>query len=460
MAQDRRITILLLAGSGESRALAEALAWREDIALDVHAAGPLRGMRFPVQVKTGGFGGEEGFRAHLAKTRPDAIIDATHPYAERITARTARVARELGLPMLHHERPPWVPGPGDEWVEVGSPEEVYRVVPDDACVFLGTGRAGLERFACLEGRRVICRQLDAADGPFPFEGGEFLLSVPPFTVEGEMALFHRLEVDWLVVKNAGGEGRAAEARRGTRDGNAGGDAEAPSGAGGDRPGRDAGGGAGLGEGAVSGVGRIIEGPGCVAEGAAHLAATCPRMAHALERTGQPPLRRTKDGFAQLLSAIVSQQVSVAAAAAIWGRLKAARLTGPRKVMWASDEELRACGLSRPKVRYARALAEARIDYAALREAPDEEVVAVLTEVPGIGRWTAEIYAMFALGRADVFAPADLALQEAARMLYGLDARPTERELRAMAEAWTPWRAVAARLLWAYFRVAKDREGIR
>ncbi|MFV0360091.1 DNA-3-methyladenine glycosylase family protein [Tropicimonas sp.] len=208
------------------------------------------------------------------------------------------------------------------------------------------------------------------------------------------------------------------------------------------------------------VGRIIETPACVAEGAAHLCIVEPRFAAALEQTGPLPLRRRKDGFEALLTAIVSQQVSVAAADAIWRRLKAARLTGPRKVMWACEEELRACGLSRQKVRYAKALAEARIDYAALRAAPEATVIETLTAVPGIGRWTAEIYAMFSLGRADVFAPGDLALQEAARILFELDARPGERHLRAMAEAWTPWRGVAARLLWAYFRVARDREGIR
>jgi len=208
------------------------------------------------------------------------------------------------------------------------------------------------------------------------------------------------------------------------------------------------------------TGRIIETPDCVAEGAAYLARTEPRFAAALEQTGPLPLRRKKDGFETLLSAIVSQQVSVAAADAIWGRLKAARLTGPRKIQGASDEELRACGLSRQKIRYARALAGARIDYAALRTAPDEEVVATLVEVPGIGRWTAEIYALFSLGRADVFAPADLALQESARILFGLDERPTERALREMAAPWSPWRGVAARLLWAYYRVAKEREGIR
>ena len=208
-----------------------------------------------------------------------------------------------------------------------------------------------------------------------------------------------------------------------------------------------------------GVGRIILGDACVAEGAAWLGAHDDRFAQALQSTGPLPLRLRPDGFAQLLSAIVSQQVSVASARAIWGRMQAARLTGPRKILWASDDNLRGVGLSRQKIRYARALAEARIDYAALRDAPTHQVIATLTAVPGIGIWTAEVYAMFSLGRADVFAPGDLALQEAARLLFDLPERPKELALRAMSDDWSPWRSVAARLLWAYYRVAKDREGI-
>lgn len=211
--------------------------------------------------------------------------------------------------------------------------------------------------------------------------------------------------------------------------------------------------------AAMSIGRIIETPACVAEGAAWLAAHDARFARALEQTGPLPLRRRPDGFAQLLSAIVSQQVSVASASAIWGRMKGAGLTGPRKIMWACDEDLRAVGLSRQKMRYARALAGARIDYRALRDAPNDAVIATLIEVPGIGAWTAEIYTMFSLGRADVFAPGDLALQEAARILFDLPERPKERAFRVMAQGWSPWASVAARLLWAYYRVAKDREGI-
>jgi len=171
------------------------------------------------------------------------------------------------------------------------------------------------------------------------------------------------------------------------------------------------------------------------------------------------LRRRTDGFAQLLSAIVSQQLSVASAASIWKRVQDADMDKPANIAAASDEDLRACGLSRQKIRYVRALVDADIDYVALRELPSSEVIKTLTTVSGIGVWTAEIYAMFSLGRADVFAPGDLALQEAARLLFDLPTRPTEKELRQMAQAWTPWRAVAARALWAYYKVAKEREGI-
>lgn len=208
------------------------------------------------------------------------------------------------------------------------------------------------------------------------------------------------------------------------------------------------------------IGRIIKTTDCVAEGASWLAEVEPKFAEALTLTGPLPLRLRKDGFEALLSAIVSQQVSVAAADAIWRRLKTAGLTGPRKVMWASEEDLRACGLSRQKIRYAKALAASRICFPQLRDQPTDVVTATLVEVPGIGIWTAEIYAMFSLGRADVFAPGDLALQEAARILFDLEERPKEKALRQMAEAWSPWRSVAARLLWAYYKVAKDREGIR
>ncbi|MGY6536205.1 MAG: DNA-3-methyladenine glycosylase family protein [Pararhodobacter sp.] len=205
--------------------------------------------------------------------------------------------------------------------------------------------------------------------------------------------------------------------------------------------------------------RILSTADCMAEGAAWLAAREPRLAHALALCGPPPLRRRDDGFAALMGAIVSQQVSTAAARAITARLHAAGLDQPAAIASADDEALRAAGLSRQKIRYLRALAAADLDFAALRRTPAPQIVTQLTALPGIGRWTAEIYAMFSLGRADVFAPADLALQEAARLLFDLPERPREAALRRMAEDWSPWRTVAAGMLWAYYHHAKNREGI-
>ena len=204
------------------------------------------------------------------------------------------------------------------------------------------------------------------------------------------------------------------------------------------------------------TGRIIETDADVAEGAAHLAAREPRFAAALALTGPLPLRRRADGFETLFSAIVSQQVSTAAASAIWNRLAALGATDPAGVLAATDEALRAAGLSRQKIAYGRAIAAGGLDFAALRAMPDEAIVTELTRIKGIGVWTAEIYAMFSLGRADVFAPGDLALRDAAHRLFELEARPSEKALREMSLAWSPWRSVAARLLWAYFRVMKSQ----
>ena len=206
--------------------------------------------------------------------------------------------------------------------------------------------------------------------------------------------------------------------------------------------------------------RRIFSDACISEGADWLCQHEPRFAVAMEVLPQLPLRLKPDGFAELLSAIVSQQVSVASANAIWGRLVGAGMTTPNVVAQASEDDLRALGLSGQKVRYAHALARAEIDYAALHEKSADEVIKTLTAVSGIGPWTAEIYAMFSLGRADVFPPGDLALQAAAKQLFELPQRPREKDFRAMSLAWSPWRSVAARILWAYYKHNKQREGLR
>lgn len=206
--------------------------------------------------------------------------------------------------------------------------------------------------------------------------------------------------------------------------------------------------------------RIITSQECISEGLVALNKLEPKFRQAINAIDEIPLRRTSGGFDRLLSTIVSQQLSVAAADAIWKKIELAGLNQINKIKKVSDQDLRQVGLSKQKVRYVRSLANAKINYDALKAMPTSQVVSELTQVSGVGNWTAEIYAMFSLGRADVFAPGDLALQEATRLLFNLPERPSEKELRVMAKEWSPWQAVAARLLWSYYNYQKKREGIR
>jgi DNA-3-methyladenine glycosylase II len=202
---------------------------------------------------------------------------------------------------------------------------------------------------------------------------------------------------------------------------------------------------------------------CDADVAAGLDALCdiePRFAQIAPDLRPLPLRLKPEGFGQVMSAILGQQVSVASANATWQRMIGAGMDDPANVLTATEDDLRALGLSRQKALYAQELAKADIDYAGLRGLSDADVIKTLTAVKGIGLWTAEIYAKFSLGRPDVMAAGDLAIQIAAQDLFDLPERPKEKELRAMAQAWTPWRSVAARLLWAYYAQMKQRDGIR
>ena len=169
-------------------------------------------------------------------------------------------------------------------------------------------------------------------------------------------------------------------------------------------------------------------------------------------------RAQAGGFAGLVKIVMGQQVSTASANAIWARLQTG-LGGvtPERVLQATDEDLRGMALSRQKARYVREIARAGVDVDRLRDLSDEEAVATLTAIPGVGRWTAEIYLMFSEGRADLFPAADLALQEALRAARGEPARPSERWLRARAGSWAPWRGVAAHLLWRFYAALKSGE---
>ncbi|TCO81786.1 DNA-3-methyladenine glycosylase II [Plasticicumulans lactativorans] len=196
-----------------------------------------------------------------------------------------------------------------------------------------------------------------------------------------------------------------------------------------------------------------------AAGLAHLAAVDADFARVLPRLGELPERRLPTGLPGLLRVIVGQQVSVHAARAIWERLQA-RVAAPADACaWLALDPgaLRDCGLSRQKVASVTAVAQAvaggALDLDALAAAPDDDAVAALVVLRGVGRWTAENYLIFALDRPDLWPAHDLALAEAVRRLRRLPERPGWRALDAQAEAWRPWRGVAARALWRYYALS-------
>jgi DNA-3-methyladenine glycosylase II len=190
-----------------------------------------------------------------------------------------------------------------------------------------------------------------------------------------------------------------------------------------------------------------------------LAGIEPAFAAGLARAGYPPERVRERGYESLLRTIVGQQVSVQAAAAIWAKVAAAvgDTTDPAAVLAASDEALRAAGLSRQKASYARSLAEevlsGRLDLDHL-PADDEEAIAALTRVSGIGRWSAEIYLLFAEGRPDVWPAGDLAVQIEIGKLLGHEARPSEKATRLLADSWRPHRGAAAIFAWHHYSHVK------
>ncbi len=193
-------------------------------------------------------------------------------------------------------------------------------------------------------------------------------------------------------------------------------------------------------------------------GLAALAAVDADLAAVLARIGPPAPRVRPPGFATLLQIVTAQQVSTRAAAAIWGRLEArlGEVTAAR-LLAVPPDELRACGLSGRKCEYAQGLAAAvaagRLDLEALTEADDEDAIAALSALKGFGRWSAEIYLLFALGRADVFPADDLAVRLALSRLKGDGARIDAKAARVLAAPWAPWRGCAALLLWHLYGAA-------
>ncbi len=201
----------------------------------------------------------------------------------------------------------------------------------------------------------------------------------------------------------------------------------------------------------------------IARGLAALLRADPRLADVRAAAGEVAVRRRPADFSGLIAIVTAQQLSTASAAAIFGRMQEAfDPFTPEAVLRARAARLQRIGLSQPKIRTVKAIAKAMtsgaLDLDALAGLPADEAHKALVAVHGIGPWTADIYLLFCLGHADAWPAGDLALQEASRLAFALPARPSAKEMILLAEAWRPWRGVAAKLLWAYYRAAKGREG--
>lgn len=197
-------------------------------------------------------------------------------------------------------------------------------------------------------------------------------------------------------------------------------------------------------------------------GLAALVRLDPRLAAVAAVAGEVPLRASAGGLPGLIAIVMAQQVSKASAEAIFGRLSASvPLHDAAAILDAGEERLRAAGLSRPKMRTLRALAQAvregSLDFARLETLPAPAAIAELAAVKGIGRWTAECHLLFACGHPDLFPAGDLALQIAVQRAFGLESRPTEKALAALAEGFSPHRSVAARLFWRYYAATGGRD---
>lgn len=201
----------------------------------------------------------------------------------------------------------------------------------------------------------------------------------------------------------------------------------------------------------------------VRRGLDELCAFDPRLAKIRGMAGEVPLRLSEPGFRSLASIVISQQVSRASADAIFGRLvRIVDPLTPQAILAAGETVFRDAGLSRPKQRGLIAVAQAvadGLDLNHLCTLEAGEAMALLTAVPGIGPWTAEVYLLFAAGHPDIFPARDVALQTAVGHALGIEPRPPEKMLIQIAESWSPWRGVAARLFWAYYRELKGREAI-
>jgi len=202
---DVPLHLLLLAGAGEAREIAAALAGNSTVRATASLHYPERAFGpLAVPTRIGGFGGETGFRTYLKDHSVGAVLDATHPFAVSVSARSNRVCAQTGLAYAQVLRPQWQQQPGDHWVDVAGEAAVAGAIPPGKRVFVTTGRATLSLFKDLKPARLFVRQLTDTPHQFEMKNTTYIKGVAPFSVDEEISLFRDLDIDWLVTRNAGG----------------------------------------------------------------------------------------------------------------------------------------------------------------------------------------------------------------------------------------------------------------
>lgn len=204
--------LLILGGTGEAIQLADRLAGERRLQVTTSLAGRTGSpRRVAGRVRTGGFGGADGLRAYIEQERIDMLVDATHPFASRISAHAAQACEQSGVARLQIRRPPWTARPGDRWIHVRSMEEAAnRIEASHRTVFLSTGQRGIELFAAYDDVRFVVRLVEAPKSPLPLENHTLILARGPFSDSDEKRLLTEHQIDLVISKNSGGAGTFAK----------------------------------------------------------------------------------------------------------------------------------------------------------------------------------------------------------------------------------------------------------
>ena len=204
------MTGLVLAGTSESRQLCERLASHNVDAIASLAGATRQPETLALKTRTGGFGGQSGLEEFIKNNDIRWIVDTTHPFASQISKNAINAAKACNCPYLLLERSAWQSAEGDRWLHVKTAEEAISQVDNSQIIFLGTGRNTVETFKGLDAKHIYCRVIDQPSSDFPAANGTYLVGRPPFSVEEEITLFKDLEIDVIIVKNAGGDGGVAK----------------------------------------------------------------------------------------------------------------------------------------------------------------------------------------------------------------------------------------------------------